>query len=34
VTFLGCWDDFFHIRTAKGEGWTKGACLNMLTTCA
>ncbi len=34
VTFLGCWNDFFHIRVAKGEGWTHGACLNMLTTCS
>jgi hypothetical protein len=34
VTFLGCWHDFFHIRVAKGVGWTHGACLNMLTTCA
>jgi hypothetical protein len=33
VTFLGCWHDFFHIRTAKGSGWTHGACLNRLTTC-
>jgi len=34
ITFLGCWRDFFHIRVAKGEGWTHGACLNMLTTCS
>jgi hypothetical protein len=34
VTFLGCWSDFFHIRVAKGVGWTHGACLNMLTTCS
>ena len=34
VTFLGCWRDFFHIRVAKGEDWTHGACLNMLTTCS
>jgi len=34
VTFLGCWRDFFHIRVTKGEGWTRGACLNMLTTCS
>ena len=34
ITFLGCWNGFFHIRVAKGEGWTHGACLNMLTTCS
>jgi hypothetical protein len=34
VAFLGCWHEFYHIRVGKGVGWTRGACLNMLTTCA
>jgi len=34
VTLLGCWHDFVRIRVKKGDGWTKGLCLNQRTTCA
>jgi len=34
VTLLGCWHDFAKVRVKKGEGWTKGLCLNQRTTCA
>ena len=31
---LGCWNDFYRVHIKKGSGWTKGVCLNQLTTCA
>jgi hypothetical protein len=34
VSLLGCWHDFTKIRVKKGDGWTKGLCLNQRTTCA
>jgi hypothetical protein len=34
VTLLGCWNDFAKVRVKKGDGWTKGLCLNQRTTCA
>lgn len=34
VMLLGCWHDFAKIRVKKGDGWTKGLCLNQRTTCA
>jgi hypothetical protein len=34
VTLLGCWHDFAKVRVKKGDGWTKGLCLNQRTTCA
>ncbi len=34
VDLLGCSGEFLHVHVAKGSGWTKQACLNMLTTCS
>jgi hypothetical protein len=34
VTLVGCWQDFAKVRVKKGDGWTKGLCLNQRTTCA